>query len=220
MDSAITINDVLNAYALGYFPMADSAGAEEFHWYDPERRGQLPIESLHVPRRLRETLLKYPFEIRVDTAFAAVIDGCAASTEKRPRTWISRPIRDLFVALHEAGHAHSVECWKDDELAGGVYGLALGGAFCGESMFSRARDASKVALVHLCARLWKGGFTVLDAQFMNDHLRRFGAYEISREDYRARLRAALAHPADFNLSGSSGITEKALIDQYLAYNRN
>lgn len=197
MSGAVTPADVLNAYAGGYFPMADSADAPDFYWYDPPLRGQLSLHALHVPRRLRRDILRHPFEIRTDTAFAAVIDACAEATPDRPNTWINRPIRDLFVALHEAGFAHSVESWRGGTLVGGVYGLALGGAFCGESMFSRAPGASKTALVHLCARLWRGGFTLFDTQFVNPHLSQFGVFEIPRDAYRARLAAALRTPARF-----------------------
>jgi leucyl/phenylalanyl-tRNA--protein transferase len=151
--------------------------------------------------------------VRVDTAFEAVIDSCAENTEDRPKTWINGDIRAIFVALHEKGFAHSVECWKDGVLAGGVYGLAIGGFFSGESMFSRRRDASKVALVHLCARLWRGGFTMLDAQFMNDHLRQFGAYEISRDVYQKKLQNALPKQTNFIFDQ---LTESNLMATYLS----
>lgn len=207
--------DVLLAYANGYFPMAESAEAEEFHWYDPPLRGQLPIGSLHVSRRLRRKILQGAYEVRVDTDFAAVIDFCAAETPRRPKTWINRPIRNLFVELHKAGHAHSVECYCNGELAGGIYGLAIGGVFCGESMFSRMRDASKVALVHLCARLWRGGFTVFDTQLINPHLMQFGAYEITREEYRELLRRTLFEEADFSCTQ---LNENSLVRLYLEQN--
>ena len=204
MTGALTPADLLNAYANGYFPMADSADAQELYWYDPPLRGQLSIDALHVSRRLRRDVLKHPFKIRTDTAFAAVIDACAQSTPDRPKTWINRPIRDLFVALHEEGFAHSVECWQDNVLVGGIYGLALNGAFCGESMFSRVPGASKIALVHLCARLWRGGFTLFDTQFVNPHLTQFGVYEIPRDEYRERLAAALTIPARFAAADVDG----------------
>jgi leucyl/phenylalanyl-tRNA--protein transferase len=209
-----SVEDTLAAYIHGYFPMAENRDAEEFHWYDPPMRGQLPIAELHIPKRLRKTILRFPFEIGIDTDFIGVIDGCA----ERPSTWINDGIRDLFIELHKAGHAHSIECRKDGQLVGGIYGLALGGAFCGESMFSRATDASKIALVHLCARLWKGGFTVLDAQFVNDHLRQFGVYEIGRDEYRRRLQEALILPADFSLKSWPDLDEKDLIHEYLEQN--
>lgn len=203
MSEPITPADLLNAYASGYFPMADAADDPAIYWYDPPLRGQLSIDALHVPRRLRDLLRKHPFEIRTDTAFAAVIDGCAESTADRPKTWINRTIHDLFIALHDAGFAHSVECWHDGALVGGVYGLALNGAFCGESMFSRAPGASKVALVHLMARLWRGGFTLFDTQFVNPHLAQFGVYEITADEYRTRLAAALRIPARFDIPGEA-----------------
>lgn len=209
----ITTDDVLNAYRCGLFPMADSADSDEFYWYDPPRRGQLPIAEIHIPRRLRRKVLQFPFTVKIDTAFADVVDACAAPDKgkKREKTWINAGIRDLFVELNERGYAHSVECWQDGTLAGGLYGMAIGGAFMGESMFSGARDASKIALVHLCARLWKGGFTVLDTQFINDHLEQFGAYEIRREEYLKQLQDALAVNADFNLSG---VDEREMVKEF------
>lgn len=206
---------VLDAYRAGLFPMADGRGEPEAGWYDPPRRGQLPIAELHVPARLRRTVLQGIYTVTVDTAFDRVIDSCAQEAAGRPETWINRGIRDVFCALHREGYAHAVECWRDGVLAGGVYGLALGGAFMGESMFSRARDASKVALVHLCARLWRGGFAVLDTQFVNPHLLQFGAYEITREEYRRRLAAALKADAVFSpLPGDSG--ERDLVRSFLS----
>ena len=207
---------ILNAYAQGLFPMAEGADAETFSWYEAPRRGILSIENLHISRRLRQTVLRAPFEVRVDKDFAGVIDGCAAPRKKRQTTWINKGIRDLFVALHEAGYAHSVECWKDDTLAGGVYGLAIGGVFCGESMFSARRDASKVALVHLCARLWRGGFTLFDTQLVNPHLRQFGVHEITRHEYLYALQKALNLPADFQLRHGPVLSEKDMARAYLA----
>lgn len=213
--SDLTVTDILNAYRSGYFPMADRGDADEIYWYDPAVRGQLSIESLHIPKRLQQTVLRFPFEVRIDTDFAAVIDACAHSTHDRPQTWINAGIRDMFVALHKAGHAHSIECWRNGKLAGGLYGLAIGGLFSGESMFSRARDASKIALVHLCARLRKGGFKILDTQFVNDHLKQFGVYEISREHYKAALPAVCAIPADFTLRAGPNLSEQDLVKEYL-----
>jgi leucyl/phenylalanyl-tRNA--protein transferase len=215
MTGAVTPADMLNAYAHGYFPMADSADAPDFYWYDPPLRGQLSIDALHISRRLRRDILKHPFEIRTDTAFSAVIDGCAEATPDRPKTWINRAIRDLFIALHEAGFAHSVECWRDGSLVGGIYGLALNGAFCGESMFSRVPGASKIALVHLCARLWRGGFTLFDTQFVNPHLSQFGVYEIPGAAYRDRLAAALTVPANFAAADAEG--PESTVHAYLAH---
>lgn len=216
MDTNFTLADVITAYQCGLFPMAESRESDVYYWYDPPQRGQLPIADLHIPDRLRRTVLKFPYEVKIDTAFEQVIDGCAAAAKNRPETWINRGIRDLFIGLHKAGYAHSLEAWHEGKLAGGLYGMALGGAFMGESMFSCRRDASKIALVHLCARLWQGGFTVLDTQFTNPHLTQFGVYELPREEYLNRLRAALGLKADFRLAG---INEQTLIENYLAQNR-
>jgi leucyl/phenylalanyl-tRNA--protein transferase len=188
---------LLNAYAVGIFPMAESRDDPELYWIDPERRGILPLEQFHVPRSLRRTLRRAPFEIRVDSAFRAVVAGCAEPTRERPESWINDQIQAVYGALFDAGYAHSVECWRDDGLVGGLYGVAIGGAFFGESMFSRAEDASKVALVHLVARMEVGGFRLLDTQFVTAHLARFGAIEIPRADYRKRLRLALRAQASF-----------------------
>ncbi|MBI4031107.1 MAG: leucyl/phenylalanyl-tRNA--protein transferase [Proteobacteria bacterium] len=213
MPEPVSLIDILNAYCCGMFPMADGADAEEFYWYDPPVRALMPIDGLHVSRRLRKTVLAGPYDVRIDTDFTGIIDGCAAATERRPNTWINRSIRDLFIALHEKGFAHSVECWKDGALAGGVYGLAIGAFFAGESMFSAQRDASKVALVHLCARLQKGGFRLFDAQIVNDHIKKFGAYEVKREEYLTLLGRSLPLQADFMLSGAD---EKDIVRAYLA----
>lgn len=211
-DADLTLEDIINAYKCGLFPMADSRASDEYYWYDPERRGQLSIESLHIPARLRKTVLRFPYEIKIDTDFAAVIDACAEAAPDRPQTWINKGIRDLFIALHKAGYAHSVEAWKDGQLIGGLYGMAINGAFMGESMFSRARDASKICLVHLCARLSKGGFTVLDTQYVNPHLEQFGVYELPRDEYKKNLYNALKIEGNFLLDG---ISENALIASYL-----
>ncbi len=185
---------LLHAYANGLFPMAESAVASDLYWYDPDRRGILPLDGFHVPRKLRRTVRRGVFEVRVNTAFRAVMEGCAGA---RPTTWINREILDIYCRLHELGHAHSVEAWKDGALAGGLYGVSLGGAFFGESMFSLATDASKVALVHLVARLRRGGFSLLDTQFVTDHLSQFGATEMPRDDYRWLLWEATELEADF-----------------------
>jgi leucyl/phenylalanyl-tRNA--protein transferase len=195
--SALTPQMLLRAYALGVFPMAEGRHDPEIYWIDPEERGVLPLDGFHVPRRLRRTLRQRPFEIRCDTAFEAVILGCAEPASDRPDTWINAEILRLNRQLFEMGYAHTVECWRDGGLAGGLYGIAIGGAFFGESMFSRARDASKVALVHLVLRLRLGGFELLDTQFVTRHLEAFGATEISRADYRQRLVRAIAAPAKF-----------------------
>lgn len=214
----------LQVYRQGLFPMAESAEREAFHFYRPNQRGQLSIPGLHIPKRLRSTIRHAPYKITVNKAFEDVIDGCARKTEKRQDSWINPPIRDGFVALHRHGHAHSVECWREDKtLAGGIYGLALGGVFCGESMFSNARDASKIALVHLCARLWKAGFQVFDTQFTNPHLEQFGVYEISADDYDRLLMRHQNRACDFHLKSfakSFGASESDLVNAYLAFNQN
>jgi leucyl/phenylalanyl-tRNA--protein transferase len=189
--------DLLSCYARGVFPMADARDDERVFLIDPERRGVLPLESFHVSRRLARTVRGEPYEIRTDTAFHAVVLACAEAGSGRAETWINHPIENLYVRLHELGFAHTVECWQDGELVGGLYGVSLQGAFFGESMFSRRRDASKVSLVHLVARLLVGGYRLLDAQFMTEHLTQFGAVEISRLDYHRRLALALSAEADF-----------------------
>jgi leucyl/phenylalanyl-tRNA--protein transferase len=186
---------LLRAYAVGIFPMADSRASRHLYWLDPEWRGVIPLDGFHVPRRLRRTIRRGIFEVCIDRDFAGVIDGCAESREGRPESWINDDIRRLYLALHELGVAHSVECWMEDALVGGLYGVALGAAFFGESMFSRVTDASKVALVHLVARLRHGGFLLLDTQFITRHLQQFGAVEIPRAEYRRRLTAALRQGA-------------------------
>jgi leucyl/phenylalanyl-tRNA--protein transferase len=193
----LTADLLLNAYAVGIFPMAESRDDPDLYWIDPERRGVLPLDAFHVPRSLRRALRRGRFEVRVDTAFDAVVAACAAATTTRPESWINGEIERLYCELHLRGHGHSVETWCDGALVGGLYGISLGGAFFGESMFSRETDASKVALVHLVARLSIGGFILLDTQFVTSHLARFGATEIPRADYRRRLGRALRLPATF-----------------------
>lgn len=188
---------LLRAYAAGIFPMAEAADDPELFWVDPERRGILPLDSFHLARRLRRTVRADLFTVTVDHDFAAVIRACAASSPTRPTTWINDPIVTLFTALHEQGFAHSLETRRDGELVGGLYGVAIGGAFFGESMFSLVTDASKVALVHLVARLKLGGFQLLDTQFVTEHLQRFGAIELTRAVYRRRLERALGLRAYF-----------------------
>lgn len=195
--SAFDARDLLDCYARGVFPMADAREDSRVFLIDPERRGVLPLRGFHVPKRLARTVRADVFEVRVDTAFHEVVLACAASGPGRMETWINRPIERLYLQLHERGHAHSVECWRDGELVGGLYGVSLGGAFFGESMFSRRRDASKVALVHLAARLIAGGYRLLDAQFMTEHLSQFGAEEIPRLAYHRRLDQALETEGDF-----------------------
>ncbi len=195
--SEITPELLLRAYACGIFPMAESVDDPTLFWVEPEMRGVIPLDGFRVSSRLARTVRSNSFEVTVDTCFKAVIDGCAEPQPDRDNTWINRRIRDLYIALHELGHCHSVEVWQGGDLVGGLYGVSLGRAFFGESMFHRTRDASKVALVHLVARLIADGFTLLDTQFVTDHLRTFGATEVPRRRYRALLDDALKGNADF-----------------------
>jgi leucyl/phenylalanyl-tRNA---protein transferase len=194
---ALTPDLLLCAYASGLFPMANDRDDPTIHWIDPKRRGVLPLHRFHEPRSLRRTIRRGLFEVRVDRAFAQVIEACAEARPERPRTWLNDELIALYCALHRRGYAHSVEAWADGRLVGGVYGVSLGAAFFGESMFTRARDASKVALAALVERLRAGGYRLLDTQFVTDHLRRFGAIEIARERYRRELQRALATSAVF-----------------------
>lgn len=189
--TVLTPQILLGAYASGIFPMAESRHDPDLYWIDPDVRGVIPLTDFHIPRRLRRTLRNGPYEVRSDADFVGVIRGCAEHTGSRPDTWINTEIEGLYNALFDMGFAHSVETWQDGELVGGLYGVSLGGAFFGESMFSRARDASKIALCHLAARLCKSGFTLLDSQFLTKHLRQFGAIEIDRPDYKKRLATAI-----------------------------
>lgn len=194
----ITPQVLLKAYACGIFPMAESASDPGIFWVEPEVRGILPLDDFHLPRSLRRRMRAKPFDIRIDTAFDAVVEACAEATANRPNTWINRRIAELYGALHRLGHCHSVECWADGELAGGLYGVRLGAAFFGESMFTRQKDASKIALAHLVERLNAGGFMLLDTQFTTDHLKRFGAIDIGREEYLELLEKAVSQSADFH----------------------
>jgi leucyl/phenylalanyl-tRNA---protein transferase len=195
--SEITPEVLLRAYACGIFPMAESADDPSLFWVEPEMRGVIPLDDFHISSRLARTVRADTFTVTVDTAFKAVIAGCAAPQPGRDDTWINRRIRELYIGLHELGHSHSVEVWENGDLVGGLYGVNLGRAFFGESMFHRARDASKVALVHLVARLIEGGFTLLDTQYVTEHLRSFGATEVPRRRYRALLDKAIMGDADF-----------------------
>ncbi|MGE0152541.1 MAG: leucyl/phenylalanyl-tRNA--protein transferase [Reyranellaceae bacterium] len=195
--AGLTPDLLLQAYAVGLFPMAERRDDPTLYWIDPDQRAILPLDGFHLSRRLARTVRANRFEIRCDTAFAEVMRACAESTQERRETWINEPILQLYTALFHRGHAHSVEAWREGQLVGGLYGVSLGGAFFGESMFSRQTDASKVALVHLVARLKAGGYVLLDCQFMTEHLRQFGVVEISREDYRRRLARALRVEAEF-----------------------
>lgn len=193
----ITADLMLRAYRHGLFPMAETRRGERLYWLDPERRGVLPLDQFHLSRRLARTVLSDAFTVTVDQDFAGTIEGCASAAPGREDTWINPQIERLFGELHRSGHAHSVESRQHGELVGGLYGVAIGGVFFGESMFSMARDASKVALVHLVARLRLGGFQLLDTQFVTAHLAQFGAQELPREEYKARLAVALEAPARF-----------------------
>jgi len=192
-----SVEDLIGCYRRGVFPMADARHDRRVFLVDPARRGVIPLGALRVSRRLARTVRSDRFAVRVDTAFEAVVTACAAPREGRMETWINEPIQRMCAALFERGIAHSVEAWHDERLVGGLYGIALGGAFFGESMFSIERDASKVALVHLVARLTAGGYRLLDTQFMTEHLARLGAEEISRAEYMHRLAEALAARSDF-----------------------
>lgn len=208
----ITPEVLLKAYACGIFPMAESAEDPALYWIEPERRGLIPLDGFHVPARLARTLRADRFTVVADRNFDAVIDACAAPRPGRARTWINGRIRNLYRKLHARGHCHSVEVYENDRLVGGLYGVTLGRAFFGESMFHHARDASKVALVHLIARLRAGGFKLLDTQFVTDHLKKFGAVEVSRQKYHKMLEAALigegnftALPADVPITGAEAV---------------
>jgi leucyl/phenylalanyl-tRNA--protein transferase len=193
----ITPELLLRAYACGIFPMAESADDPSLFWVEPEQRGIFPLDGLHISSRLARTVRLDRYRITVNTVFERVIGECAAPQPGREDTWINHRIRKLYGALHQIGHCHSIEAWDGDNLAGGLYGVSLGGAFFGESMFHRARDASKVALVHLAARLIAGGFGLLDTQFVTEHLRSLGAIELPRRKYRILLDQALQMPGDF-----------------------
>lgn len=183
-------DQLLNCYASGVFPMGEARDDPRIFLVEPDQRGVIPLDGFHVPSRLRRTVRSDAFEVRVNTAFDAVVEACAAAAPDREDSWINAPIRRLYGELHARGHAHSIECWRDERLAGGLYGVTLGGAFFGESMFSRERDASKVALVHLVARLKRGGWRLLDAQFLTAHLGQFGAVETPQSTYLRLLQAA------------------------------
>jgi len=203
----ITPEVLLKAYACGIFPMAESADDPALYWIEPEKRGIIPLNTFHVPSRLARTVRSGRFSIHVNRDFGGVLDGCAEPRPGRSRTWINTRIRVLYQKLCEIGHCHSIEAYENDQLAGGLYGVCLGRAFFGESMFHRARDASKVALVHLVARLKAGGFQLLDTQFVTEHLKTFGALEVSRRQYHRMLEGALVGEADFSVfSGAHAMT--------------
>jgi len=191
---AITPDILLRAYSIGLFPMAESSDDPEIFWVEPEMRGILPLDGFHISKSLAKTVRKRPFDIRFDTAFERVITYCAEPAEDRPSTWINTTIRKLYTELHRMGHAHSVEAWEDEELVGGLYGVSLGSAFFGESMFSRRTNASKICLVHLVERLRAKGFTLLDTQFTTEHLKTFGAIDIPKDEYIKLLKKAVDVP--------------------------
>jgi len=191
----ITPEILLRAYSIGLFPMAESADDPEIFWVEPDIRGVLPLDiRFHVSKSLRKTVRQKPFDIRFNSNFDAVITACASETSDRPSTWINETIKTLYSALHRMGHAHSVEAWDGDELVGGLYGVSLGSAFFGESMFSRRTDASKICLVHLVERLKQKHFTLLDTQFTTEHLKTFGAIDVPKADYALLLAAAMESP--------------------------
>lgn len=206
----ITPDLLLRAYAVGVFPMAESAEDPTLFWIEPERRGVLPLDRFHLSRRLARTIRQARFDIRIDSDFAGVISGCAAAAPGRRKTWINARIRELYGALFERGDCHTVEAWRDGRLVGGLYGVEIGAAFFGESMFSREADASKVALAYLVARLRAGGYRLLDTQFTTPHLSQFGAIEVDRAAYRRLLDEAIASPADFHRLSGAGTSEEVL----------
>ncbi|MCE9520827.1 MAG: leucyl/phenylalanyl-tRNA--protein transferase [Alphaproteobacteria bacterium] len=195
---------LLTAYSRGIFPMAEERDDEDVFWLDPERRGILPLNTFRVPSRLARSIRASLFRMTVDTAFAAVMAACADPAPQRAKTWINPLIERSYANLYALGHAHSVEVWDGPDLVGGLYGVSIGAAFFGESMFSRKRDVSKMALVHLVARLKAGGFTLLDTQFVTEHLKQFGAVEIERERYRRLLKDAVDSTANFYVLGGAG----------------
>jgi len=203
----LTPEILLKAYQAGIFPMAESADGPELFWVDPKFRGILPLDGFHLSRRLRRVVRQDRFEVRVDSDFPATLAGCAEATEKRPNTWINAEIVRLYTALFARGSVHSVESWQDETLVGGLYGVSIGGAFFGESMFSRITDASKVALVHLVALLRHGGYRLLDMQFLTAHLAQFGAIEVPREQYHRLLAEALRHRCVFPRGFGAGTGE-------------
>ncbi|MBW8302018.1 MAG: leucyl/phenylalanyl-tRNA--protein transferase, partial [Hydrogenophaga sp.] len=190
-DQRITPELLLRAYSIGLFPMSDAADDPEIFWVEPEMRGILPLDAFHISKSLAKAVRKKPFDIRFDTAFDAVVEKCAEEAEDRPSTWINDTIKELYGALHKLGHAHSVEAWEGDALVGGLYGVSLGSAFFGESMFSRRTNASKICLVHLVERLKMRGFTLLDTQFTTEHLKTFGAIDVPKQDYLKLLDRAM-----------------------------
>jgi len=214
--SRLTAELVLRAYAAGIFPMAENRDDPTVFWVDPRVRGVLPLETFHVPRRLRKIVRRGDFDVRCDTAFSDVIDRCAEAVGERRETWINAEIRRAYIELHQRGFAHSVECWRHDVLVGGLYGVSLGCAFFGESMFSRETNASKVALVHLVARLRMANYRLLDTQFVTDHLRQFGAVEIPCRIYLERLEDAIRYQTVFPTNPDPDELDEWLIPETVA----
>jgi leucyl/phenylalanyl-tRNA---protein transferase len=208
--TTITPQILLRAYTAGIFPMAESAEDNALYWIEPEERGVIPLDRLHISHSLRKRVRRQDFSIRIDHDFAAVIEACAAKTHGRKTTWINTRIRTLYTQLFRMGCCHSVECWQQGRLAGGLYGVRIGAAFFGESMFTRVTDASKVALVHLVARLRAGGFQLLDTQFVNPHLERMGAVHVAKDAYRRMLDTAIEKDADFFAFMNDGDVEQVL----------
>ena len=216
----ITPEVLLKAYACGIFPMAESAEDPALYWLEPEKRGVIPLDRFHLPSRLARTVRSDCFTVTVNRDFDAVLEGCAEPRPGRPRTWINARIRVLYRKLHDRRHCHSLEVYDGETLVGGLYGVTLGRAFFGESMFHRTRDASKVALVHLIARLKAGGFKLLDTQFVTDHLRTFGAIEVPRRQYHKLLEAALTGEGDFAALGTKGPVSGAQVLALLTADRS
>ena len=217
---AMSPETLIKAYALGVFPMAEAHDDDRIFFVDPELRGILPLDDVHIPRRLKKQVRQAPYDVTINQDFEGVIDGCREITPSRQDSWINPQIRQLYIALHKLGFAYSIDVWQRDDpsspeggrrLVGGLYGVALAGAFFGESMFSRARDASKIALVHLMARLKAGGFTLLDTQFTNPHLEQFGVLEIDREDFKTMLENALRQDARMPLDDD----DRAMVQSFL-----
>ncbi len=207
----ITPQVLLKAYSCGIFPMAESADDPALYWIEPQQRGILPLDQVHIPRRLARTIRTTPLDVRMDSNFEGVIAGCAAARPGRRSTWINGRIRALYRDLFDLGHCHTIEVYQGEELVGGLYGVAVGAAFFGESMFSTERDASKIALVHLAARLIFGGFILLDTQFVTEHLRQFGTLEVDRDEFHRRLDLALKHQGgDFHALAANASPEQVL----------
>ena len=200
-NKSITAEQLIRAYMLGMFPMSESRTNKRFFFVDPEFRAIIPIFNFHISKTLLRLAKKRPFKITINKAFPDVIKSCA--TINRTETWINTEIESLFISLNKSRYAHSIECWQENHLVGGIYGLALGGVFFAESMFSRVPNGSKIALINLVARLWKTGFKILDVQFLNDHLLQFGAYEISKDDFKTNLQKAVQSDVDILSLGDS-----------------